>query len=87
MVNGVDAPLEIDEDLHSRQASLNDFLFLSCLTSRFCTSLRALTSINSCSVQLAVYGKESMRRMATANVLIIGLNGLGCEIGELLNSK
>ena len=24
-----------------------------------------------------------MRRMATANVLIIGLNGLGCEIGEL----
>jgi molybdopterin/thiamine biosynthesis adenylyltransferase len=34
-------------------------------------------------MQLAVYGKESMRRMATANVLIIGLNGLGCEVGEL----
>ncbi|KAH7624317.1 hypothetical protein Ndes2526B_g00502 [Nannochloris sp. 'desiccata'] len=50
MVNGGDTPVEIDEDLHSRQ--------------------------------LAVYGKESMRRMATANVLIIGLNGLGCEIAK-----
>ena len=34
-----------------------------------------------CAVQLAVYGKESMRRMATANVLICGLNGLGVETG------
>lgn len=33
-------------------------------------------------VQLAVYGKESMRRMATANVLIHGLNGLGVEIAK-----
>lgn len=32
--------------------------------------------------QLAVYGKESMRRMATANVLICGLGGLGVEVGE-----
>ena len=47
----VTAPMEIDEDLHSRQ--------------------------------LAVYGRESMRRMAAANVLIVGLRGLGAEIGEL----
>ena len=33
-------------------------------------------------LQLAVYGKESMRRMATANVLICGLGGLGVEVGE-----
>lgn len=33
-------------------------------------------------MQLAVYGKESMRRMATANVLICGLGGLGVEVGE-----
>lgn len=43
-------PMEIDEDLHSRQ--------------------------------LAVYGRESMRRMAAASVLIVGLKGLGAEIGE-----
>lgn len=35
-----------------------------------------------CTPQLAVYGKESMRRMATANVLICGLGGLGVEVGE-----
>ena len=28
-----------------------------------------------------MYGKESMRRMATANILVCGLNGLGVEIG------
>ena len=31
-----------------------------------------------------MYGKESMRRMATANILISGANGLGIEIGEPL---
>lgn len=31
--------------------------------------------------QLAVYGRESMRRMAAANVLICGAGGLGAEIG------
>ena len=32
--------------------------------------------------QLAVYGRESMRRMAGAKVLIIGLKGLGAEVGK-----
>ena len=32
--------------------------------------------------QLAVYGRESMRRMAAANVLICGAGGLGAEIGK-----
>ena len=32
--------------------------------------------------QLAVYGRESMRRMAAANVLIVGAMGLGVEVGE-----
>ncbi|KAK2076935.1 hypothetical protein QBZ16_005163 [Prototheca wickerhamii] len=32
--------------------------------------------------QLAVYGKESMRRMAAASVLIWGLNGLGVEVAK-----
>lgn len=31
--------------------------------------------------QLAVYGKESMKRMSQASVLIMGLKGLGCEVG------
>ena len=31
--------------------------------------------------QLAVYGRESMRRMAAASVLVVGLKGLGAEIG------
>lgn len=31
--------------------------------------------------QLAVYGRESMSRMANANVLILGLKGLGVEVG------
>ena len=31
--------------------------------------------------QLAVYGREVMRRMAGASVLISGLNGTGVEIG------
>lgn len=34
--------------------------------------------------QLAVYGRESMRRMAAASVLIVGLKGLGAEVGKLL---
>lgn len=33
--------------------------------------------------QLAVYGRETMRRLFGANVLISGLRGLGVEIGEL----
>lgn len=32
--------------------------------------------------QLAVYGKESMRRMATASVLVCGMGGLGVETGR-----
>lgn len=32
--------------------------------------------------QLAVYGKESMRRMASSNVLICGARGLGVETGS-----
>uniref|UniRef100_A0A1D1ZMI8 E1 ubiquitin-activating enzyme n=1 Tax=Auxenochlorella protothecoides TaxID=3075 RepID=A0A1D1ZMI8_AUXPR len=32
--------------------------------------------------QLAVYGKESMRRMATANVLVAGVTGLGVEAAK-----
>ena len=32
--------------------------------------------------QLAVYGRESMRRMAAASVLVVGLKGLGAEIGK-----
>lgn len=34
--------------------------------------------------QLAVYGRETMRRLFRSNVLVSGLNGLGAEIGELL---
>lgn len=32
--------------------------------------------------QLAVYGREVMRRLARSRVLISGLNGLGVEVGE-----
>lgn len=31
--------------------------------------------------QIAVYGRESMRRMAAARVLVVGLKGLGAEVG------
>lgn len=31
--------------------------------------------------QLAVYGREVMRRMAGASVLVSGANGVGVEIG------
>lgn len=31
--------------------------------------------------QLAVYGRDAMKRMAQSTVLISGLNGLGVEIG------
>ena len=31
--------------------------------------------------QLAVYGRETMRRLFASNVLVSGLNGLGAEIG------
>lgn len=33
-------------------------------------------------MQLAVYGRESMRKMAMAEVLIIGLGGLGVEVAK-----
>jgi len=32
--------------------------------------------------QLAVYGRESMRRLASAHVLVVGLGGLGVEIAK-----
>ncbi|MCI34141.1 ubiquitin-activating enzyme E1 1-like [Trifolium medium] len=32
--------------------------------------------------QLAVYGRETMRRLFGANVLVSGMQGLGVEIGE-----
>ena len=31
--------------------------------------------------QLAVYGRETMRRLFASDVLVSGLNGLGAEIG------
>ncbi len=32
--------------------------------------------------QLAVYGRDSMRRLAASQVLILGATGLGVEVGE-----
>lgn len=32
--------------------------------------------------QLAVYGRESMRRMASAKILVVGLRGLGAEVAK-----
>ena len=32
--------------------------------------------------QLAVYGREVMKKVAASSVLISGMNGLGVEIGE-----
>ena len=49
MAPGDSNPVEIDEDLHSRQ--------------------------------LAVYGRETMRRLFASNVLVSGMQGLGVEIG------
>lgn len=37
--------------------------------------------------QLAVYGKESMKRMANASVLIVGVKGLGVEVGAKLGHR
>ena len=31
--------------------------------------------------QLAVYGRDSMRRLAASQILILGANGLGVEVG------
>lgn len=50
MALGDSNPMEIDEDLHSRQ--------------------------------LAVYGRETMRRLFASNVLVSGMRGLGVEIGN-----
>lgn len=33
--------------------------------------------------QLAVYGRETMRRLFASNILVSGMQGLGAEIGEL----
>ena len=33
--------------------------------------------------QLAVYGRDSMRRLAASQVLILGATGLGVEVGAL----
>lgn len=37
--------------------------------------------------QLAVYGRETMRKMASANVLICGMNGLGAEVGTCVHQR
>lgn len=37
--------------------------------------------------QLAVYGRDSMRKMAAAQVVILGMNGLGVEIGALFRNR
>ncbi|KAJ6671005.1 UBIQUITIN-ACTIVATING ENZYME E1 1 [Salix viminalis] len=52
MALGDSNPVEIDEDLHSRQ--------------------------------LAVYGRETMRRLFASNVLVSGMQGLGVEIAKNL---
>ncbi|XP_057442225.1 ubiquitin-activating enzyme E1 1-like [Lotus japonicus] len=52
MALGDSNPMEIDEDLHSRQ--------------------------------LAVYGRETMRRLFASNVLVSGMRGLGVEIAKNL---
>ncbi|XP_011003623.1 PREDICTED: ubiquitin-activating enzyme E1 1-like isoform X1 [Populus euphratica] len=52
MAPGDSNPMEIDEDLHSRQ--------------------------------LAVYGRETMRRLFGSNVLVSGMQGLGAEIAKNL---
>ena len=36
--------------------------------------------------QLAVYGREAMRRMVGASILVSGLRGLGVEVGKSLYS-
>ena len=78
--------VEIDEDLHSRQVDANmgsaqmqpraDYCWpwTSTRPSAFSTLSSPIPPPTPIS-QLAVYGKESMRRMATANVLICGLTG------------
>lgn len=37
--------------------------------------------------QLAVYGRETMRRLFASNILISGMQGLGAEIGTVLFQK
>ena len=36
--------------------------------------------------QLAVYGRDSMRRLAASQVLILGATGLGVEVGAPLEA-
>lgn len=101
MANGVDAVTEIDEDLHSRQVAVwstplvwlpstpDDLLLVPCWAwgTPVCPAPADRSHPSSCLLQLAVYGKESMRRMATANVLVAGVTGLGVEIGEWLGLR
>ena len=42
---------------------------------------RAPVCLAPLSRQLAVYGRETMRRLAGARVLVVGANGLGVEVG------
>lgn len=52
------------------------------------SSIMALGDSNSTDIdedlhsrQLAVYGRETMRRLFASNVLVSGMQGLGAEIG------
>jgi hypothetical protein len=36
--------------------------------------------------QLYVLGHEAMKRMAVSDVLIVGMTGVGVEVGKFLNS-
>ena len=36
--------------------------------------------------QLFIMGHESMKQMAKCNVLVVGLSGLGVEIGNITNT-
>ena len=72
------------------------FVFLSAATGFSTSSLRHLhaSSYESAimateqidedlqSRQLAVYGRESMRKLRDAHILIVGLDGLGAEIAK-----
>ena len=66
----IDSPAapEIDESLYSRQLYV---VFLRLQLSQMLTNDRY------------VLGHEAMKRMSASNVLIVGLKGLGVEIGML----
>jgi hypothetical protein len=92
----VDAPKAIDEDLHRRALAAARRARAAARRrrapawpARVARPRPALTasvwlpalSRPRRSRQLAVYGRESMRRLAGARILVAGLNGLGVEIG------